>query len=48
MKVLFLHGWRSIRGGVKPTYLKNHGHALLNPLLNDDDFTAAVRTAQAK
>lgn len=48
MKVLFLHGWHSVPGGVKPTYLKEHGHAVLNPALNDDDFDAAVRTAQAE
>lgn len=48
MKILFLHGWRSVPGGVKPTYLKNHGHIVLNPSLDDDDFEAAVRTAQAE
>ncbi len=47
MRVLFLHGWHSVVGGVKPTYLKKHGHEVLNPALNDDDFEAAVRTAQA-
>lgn len=46
MKVLFLHGWHSVPGGVKPTFLKDHGHTVLNPSLNDDDFNAAVRTAQ--
>lgn len=46
MKILFLHGWQSVPGGVKPTYLKDHGHEVLNPALNDDDFDAAVRTAQ--
>lgn len=48
MKILFLHGWRSVPGGVKPTYLKHHGHTVLNPSLDDDDFEAAVRTAQAE
>ncbi len=47
MKILFLHGWHSVPGGVKPTYLKDHGHTVLNPALDDDDFAAAVRTAQA-
>ena len=47
MKILFLHGWQSIPGGVKPTYLKDHGHEVLNPALPDDDFDAAVRIAQA-
>lgn len=45
--ILFLHGWMSIPGGVKPTYLKDHGHTVINPALDDDDFDAAVRTAQA-
>lgn len=45
-RILFLHGWHSVPGGVKPTFLKDHGHTVLNPSLNDDDFDAAVRTAQ--
>ena len=48
MKILFLHGWQSTPGGVKPTYLKDHGHDVLNPALPDDDFDAAVRIAQAE
>ena len=48
MKILFLHGWRSAPGGVKPTYLKDHGHEVLNPKLPDDDFAEAVRIAQAE
>jgi predicted esterase YcpF (UPF0227 family) len=44
--ILFLHGWHSVPGGVKPTYLKDHGHTVINPALDDDDFAAAVRTAQ--
>jgi hypothetical protein len=48
MKILFLHGWQSTPGGVKPTYLKDHGHEVLNPSLPDDDFEAAVRIAQAE
>jgi hypothetical protein len=46
MKILFLHGWQSVPGGVKPTYLKDHGHEVLNPKLPDDDFDEAVRIAQ--
>ncbi|MFM7150400.1 MAG: alpha/beta fold hydrolase [Gemmataceae bacterium] len=46
MKILFLHGWHSVPGGVKPTYLKDHGHEVINPALDDDDFEAAVRVAQ--
>ncbi len=48
MKILFLHGWQSTPGGLKPTYLKDHGHEVLNPKLPDDDFDAAVRIAQAE
>ena len=47
MKILFLHGWQSTPGGLKPTYLKDHGHTVLNPALPDEDFQAAVRIAQA-
>ena len=47
MKILFLHGWRSVPGGVKPTYFMDHGHEVINPALDDDDFTLAVRIAQA-
>src|SRR3954451_21005795 len=48
MKILFLHGWHSIPGGVKPSYLLQHGHEVINPALDDDDFDRAVRTAQAE
>jgi alpha-beta hydrolase superfamily lysophospholipase len=48
MLILFLHGWQSTPGGIKPTYLKDHGHEVLNPALPDDDFDAAVRIAQAE
>ena len=48
MKILFLHGWQSVPGGVKPTYLKDHGHQVFNPKLPDDDFAGAVRIAQAE
>jgi hypothetical protein len=47
MTILFLHGWQSVPGGVKPTYLKDHGHAVINPALPDEDFDEAVRIAQA-
>ncbi len=26
MLILFLHGWQSTLGGIKPTYLKDHDH----------------------
>jgi hypothetical protein len=48
MKILFLHGWHSVPGGVKPTYLVQHGHEVINPALDDDDFDEAVRIAQAE
>ena len=48
MKILFLHGWHSVPGGVKPSYLAQHGHEVINPRLDDDDFDEAVRTAQAE
>ena len=46
MKILFLHGWTSKPGGVKPTYLAEHCHEVLNPALPDEDFPEAVRIAQ--
>jgi hypothetical protein len=33
---------------LKPAYLKDHGHRVLNPGLPDDDFAAAVSIAQAE
>src|SRR5947209_19824444 len=48
MQVLFLHGWNSVPGGVKPTYLRGHGHEVINPKLPDGDFEEAVRIAQAE
>ena len=48
MKILFLHGWQSVPGGVKPTYLANHGHEVINPAVPDEDFTVAVQIAQAE
>jgi len=46
--ILFLHGWHSVPGGVKPTYLNDHGHEVINPALDDDDFALAIKTAQAE
>jgi hypothetical protein len=45
MKVLFLHGSNSAVGGVKPTYLAQHGHTVLIPIIPDDDFDKAVKVA---
>ena len=46
MQILFLHGWQSIPGGVKPSYLIQHGHNVINPKLPNDDFDEAIRIAQ--
>ena len=48
MKILHLHGWNSVPGGVKPMFLANHGHEIVQPALPDDDFAAAVHLAQAE
>ena len=48
MKILFLHGWTSVSGGRKPTFLKEHGHDVIKPALPDDDFDEAVRIAEAE
>src|ERR1022692_1926681 len=46
MKTLFLHGWQSVPGGVKPSFLAQHGHEVINPKLPDEDFNRAVKIAQ--
>ncbi|MCA9024382.1 MAG: alpha/beta hydrolase [Planctomycetaceae bacterium] len=48
MTILFLHGWHSVPGGLKPTYLKDHGYTIINPALDDVDFDAAIQTAQVE
>ena len=45
-KILYLHGWNSVVGGVKPTYLKTHGHDVHEPALDHGDFQRALETAQ--
>lgn len=46
MRVLFLHGFGSRPGGLKPAFLREHGHEVVNPGLPDDDFDESVRIAQ--
>jgi alpha-beta hydrolase superfamily lysophospholipase len=48
LKILFLHGWQSVPGGVKPTFLVESGHHVMNPKLPDDDFAASVAIAEAE
>jgi alpha-beta hydrolase superfamily lysophospholipase len=48
MKILFLHGWQSVPGGVKPAFLAQHGHEVFNPALPNEDFGEAVRIGQAE
>lgn len=48
MKILFLHGWKSVPGSVKPTYLVNAVDEIINPKLDDEDFELAVQKAQAE
>ena len=47
MKLLYLHGWNSSLGGVKPTSLRSQGHEVIEPALDHDDFELALATAQA-
>jgi hypothetical protein len=47
MRLLFLHGWFSKPGGLKPSFLVHHGHQVINPALPDDDFEASIKIAQA-
>lgn len=48
MRILFLHGWRAASGGIKPTFLAQHGHAVHDPHLPDEDFDEAVSVAQVE
>jgi hypothetical protein len=45
--LLYLHGWNSVVGGVKPTSLRSRGHEVIEPALDHDDFEMALATAQA-
>ncbi|MEI7867167.1 MAG: hypothetical protein WCI11_04685 [Candidatus Methylumidiphilus sp.] len=48
MKILYLHGWKSVSGGAKPSYLAEQGHYVTEPELPEDDFDEALRLAQAE
>ncbi len=44
-RVLFLHGYGSDPGGIRPTFLKQSGHEVIHPALGDD-FDESVRIAR--
>lgn len=46
MKILFLHGWHSTPGGLKPSFLAERGHEVLNPALCPDNFEKALQSGQ--
>jgi hypothetical protein len=46
MKILFLTGWHAAPGGIKPTFLREHGHEVIEPVLDNEDFSVAIHTAQ--
>ncbi len=46
MKIPCFRGWSSVVGSVKPRYLKSHGHDIIEPRLDHDDFQRAFETAQ--
>lgn len=47
LKILYFHGWQSVPGGVKPSYLRDRGFEVIEPSLPDDDFGEAMRIAEA-
>jgi hypothetical protein len=46
MKILFLQGWDSVSGGVKPTYLIEHGYEVIDPAL-DGEFEGRMEKRDA-
>jgi hypothetical protein len=48
MKIVFLHGWHSVPGGVKPSYLAQHGNEVINSALSDDEFGGRIEKPEAK
>lgn len=45
-RILFLHGLDARPGGIKPTYLANQGHTVINPSLPREDFPLSVSIAE--
>lgn len=46
-RILYLHGWQSQVGGVKPSSLEQQGHTVVQPSLDHDDFDVALKTAES-
>jgi hypothetical protein len=46
VKLLYLHGFGSSPGGVKATFLKSHGHEVIEPELPDYKFRTCLGIAQ--
>jgi len=47
LKILFLHGSKSVPASTQPAFLAQHGHEVVNPALSEEDFDEDVRIAQA-
>lgn len=47
LKILFLHGSKSVAASTQPAFLAQHGHEVVNPALSEEDFDEDVRIAQA-
>jgi hypothetical protein len=45
---VFLHGWQCAPGGVRPTYLAQHDHQVINPKRPDDDFEEASESPKLR
>ncbi len=46
MKILYLHGMFSTPGGIKPTFLREHGHEVFEPSLPPYSFEESLANAQ--
>ena len=46
LKILFLNGYGTQRGGVIPDMLRDHGHFVIEPDLPDNSFPRSVTIAQ--